>query len=573
MYLSKKTVCDSFKKIHSLYSNDDKVLRAQGATQFFSALRYFLSVSAFEKRLNKTTVDCASSEDRNSFVRFVGEIVAVNKEIYSCNFYDKFKSQPDFNVGSNFFSQGFVNDSQKNKDKSFDYPIRDKEHLILTAKNERVSFKDDKAPERFKEKYLAKNGITSNLVIWLLRNNELDAKLTEEKIKQILSEQYPDRIVNLLLPGNYDFLKEIEYTEKLEPLSIEDVKMVNSEDEKDNINILYDQKIFFGAPGTGKSHEIKDAVGAGKTFRTTFHPDTDYASFVGCYKPQKEPKKEGGHITYSFVPQVFTKAYLAAWNAYLSAKDKPAEPVYLVIEEINRGNCAQIFGDIFQLLDRENGFSEYPIDVDSDLAEYIENHITERDKYCEKIKELEEQSSQKDGEIFSKIALPANLSILATMNTSDQSLFPMDSAFKRRFDWEYVPICFEGKPAAAYEIENVTTPNGGKKTWQPFVEQVNEKIKKCLASEDKQIGEFFVKADSSDTITGNQFISKVLFYLWQEVFKDEPDNENNIFREKDENGQTKTFTFQDLFNENKDKALKVILENVGLTWSPTKSNS
>src|SRR5574344_222410 len=276
MYLSKKTVCDSFKKIHSLYSNDDKVLRAQGATQFFSALRYFLSVSAFEKRLNKTTVDCASSEDRNSFVRFVGEIVAVNKEIYSCNFYDKFKSQPDFNVGSNFFSQGFVNDSQKNKDKSFDYPIRAKEHLILTAKNERVSFKDDKAPERFKEKYLAKNGITSNLVIWLLRNNELDAKLTEEKIKQILSEQYPDRIVNLLLPGNYDFLKEIEYTEKLEPLSIEDVKMVNSEDEKDNINILYDQKIFFGAPGTGKSHEIKDAVGAGKTFRTTFHPDTDY---------------------------------------------------------------------------------------------------------------------------------------------------------------------------------------------------------------------------------------------------------------------------------------------------------
>lgn len=331
----------------------------------------------------------------------------------------------------------------------------------------------------------------------------------------------------------------------------------------------YNQKIFFGAPGTGKSHKIKDTIGAGKTFRTTFHPDTDYASFVGCYKP----RKEGEHITYSFVPQVFTKAYLAAWNAYLSAEDKSAESVYLVIEEINRGNCAQIFGDIFQLLDRENGFSEYPIDVDSDLAEYIKSNIAEWDKYCEKIEELEEQSSQKDGEIFSKIALPANLFILATMNTSDQSLFPMDSAFKRRFDWEYVPICFEGKPAAAYEIETVTKPDGNKKTWQPFVEQVNEKIKKCLASEDKQIGEFFVKADSSDTITENQFISKVLFYLWQEVFKDEPDNENNIFRGKDENGQAKTFTFQDLFNGNKDKALKVILGNAGLTWSPTKSNS
>ena len=152
MYLSKKTVCDSFKKIHLLYSKDDKILRAQGATQFFSALRYFLSVSAFEKRLNKTIVNCDNSEDRNSFVRFVGEIVAVNKEIYSCNFYDNFKSEPDFNVGSNFFSQGFVNDSQKSKDKSFDYPIRDKKHLILTAKNERVSLKDDKTPESFKEK-------------------------------------------------------------------------------------------------------------------------------------------------------------------------------------------------------------------------------------------------------------------------------------------------------------------------------------------------------------------------------------------------------------------------------------
>lgn len=567
MYLSKKTVCDSFKKIHLLYSKDDKILRAQGATQFFSALRYFLSVSAFEKRLNKTIVNCDNSEDRNSFVRFVGEIVAVNKEIYSCNFYDNFKSEPDFNVGSNFFSQGFVNDSQKSKDKSFDYPIRDKKHLILTAKNERVSFKDDNAPERFKEKYLAKNEIKSGLVIWLLRNNELDAKLTEEKIKQILSEQYPDRIVNLLLPENYDFLKEIEYTEKLETLSIEDVKIVDSEDEKNNINILYNQKIFFGAPGTGKSHKIKDTIGAGKTFRTTFHPDTDYASFVGCYKP----RKEGEHITYSFVPQVFTKAYLAAWNAYLSTEDESAvEPIYFVIEEINRGNCAQIFGDIFQLLDRENGFSEYPIDVDSDLAEYIKSNIAEWNKYCEKI---EEQSSQKDGEIFSKIALPANLSILATMNTSDQSLFPMDSAFKRRFDWEYVPIWFEGKPAADYEIENVTKPDRNKKTWQLFVERVNEKIKNCLASEDKQIGEFYVKADSSDTITENQFISKVLFYLWQEVFKDEPDNENNIFRGKDENGQAKTFTFQDLFNGNKDKVLKVILGNAGLTWSPTKSNS
>ena len=154
-----------------------------------------------------------------------------------------------------------------------------------------------------------------------------------------------------------------------------------------------------------------------RVFRTTFHPDYDYAQFVGAYKP----KKEGNAITYSFVPQVFAKAYAAAWKQYFAAGNASTadNQVFLVIEEINRGNCAQIFGDIFQLLDRDSeGFSQYSIDADCDFAEWLkENGIG-------------------DG----KLKLPPNLNILATMNTSDQSLFPMDSAFKRRFDWEYVPI-------------------------------------------------------------------------------------------------------------------------------------
>ena len=196
-------------------------------------------------------------------------------------------------------------------------------------------------------------------------------------------------------------------------------------------------------------------------FRTTFHPDYDYAQFVGAYKP----KKEGNSITYSFVPQVFAKAYAAAWKLYLqrdsrlrgndnengendSGKDIQ---VYLVIEEINRGNCAQIFGDISQLLDRNgNGFSDYSIDIDSDFADWLKKDS--KDGLQTFWNNYTGFSYEKDGKVIhpvseTKIALPPNLNILATMNTSDQSLFPMDSAFKRRFDWEYVPINYDHSEA------------------------------------------------------------------------------------------------------------------------------
>ena len=125
------------------------------------------------------------------------------------------------------------------------------------------------------------------------------------------------------------------------------------------------QIIYYGAPGTGKSHTTDKLVEGDKNNRyhqrTTFHPDSDYSSFVGCYKPTKEKDE----LTYKFVPQAFLKAYVAAWRNI-------SEPYYLIIEEINRGNCAQIFGDIFQLLDRRSdGFSKYHISTDSDIAAFL----------------------------------------------------------------------------------------------------------------------------------------------------------------------------------------------------------
>lgn len=331
---------------------------------------------------------------------------------------------------------------------------------------------------------------------------------------------------------------------------------------------MFMQAIFFGAPGTGKSHKIdynlfkdKDGnlIGKGlkeipgdRKFRTTFHPDYDYAQFVGAYKP----KKEGDAITYSFVPQVFAKAYAAAWKQYSAAGNASTanNQVYLVIEEINRGNCAQIFGDIFQLLDRDSeGFSQYSIDADCDFAEWLKTNDNG-------LKSVWPTYEQKVGD--GKLKLPPNLNILATMNTSDQSLFPMDSAFKRRFDWEYVPISFtdeEGneKEAAKYEID-IPDANGKNYLWKNFVEAVNKKILDLTESEDKQLGEFFIKPDSGNVISKERFLGKVMFYLWNEVCKDEHKN-GSFFRAKI-NGKEDFFTFQDLYK--KKDLLKLFMDEL-----------
>ena len=294
-----------------------------------------------------------------------------------------------------------------------------------------------------------------------------------------------------------------------------------------------------------------------RVFRTTFHPDYDYAQFVGAYKP----KKDGNAITYSFVPQVFAKAYAAAWKLYLDAKGDSrdsigASPlqndsgkdiqVYLVIEEINRGNCAQIFGDIFQLLDRDgDGFSQYSIDADCDFAEWLrENGIG-------------------DG----KLKLPPNLNILATMNTSDQSLFPMDSAFKRRFDWEYVPIkyakdsdCSDDWKADEFKI----VIGNSTYMWLDFLKKVNADIYDATQSEDKQMGEFFIKPKSDDLkIAFNEFRSKVLFYLWDSVYKDETERQAVFhFPYGDGDGKINSVTFQSLFGKDAEAIVNKIMENL-----------
>lgn len=317
------------------------------------------------------------------------------------------------------------------------------------------------------------------------------------------------------------------------------------------------QIIFYGAPGTGKSHKIKEMLGeyegcpedkkVPKTniFRTTFHPDSDYSTFVGAYKPTRGNRplyglnggltvrlKDDGKelseetITYKFVPQAFLNAYIRAYQT--------DENVYLIIEEINRGNCAQIFGDLFQLLDRDvSGKSDYTIKADADLKAFLVDKLGE------------DNPGIKDGEL----CLPANLYIYATMNTSDQSLFPIDSAFKRRWDWEYEPIMYKNSD---WKIVIA----GTEYSWTSFQRKVNEKILGATSSEDKMLGDYFVNP-ADGVITEKVLLNKILFYLWNDVCKD---GEGDIFKVS----ESEDVSFSELYGENGTKTLKKMMSCLGV---------
>lgn len=339
------------------------------------------------------------------------------------------------------------------------------------------------------------------------------------------------------------FLNALELSNELLNKKTETTPSKNNQ----NKNLAF-QQIFYGAPGTGKSHGIDVETKGQTVIRTTFHPDSDYSTFVGAYKPvmrevptmtvigTKSVAVEDGkgepvvekRIEYDFIPQAFTEAYVEAW------KDLK-KPVYLVIEEINRGNCAQIFGDIFQLLDRnENGYSSYMITPDEDLHHHLEEKFAKDgfDEDCCLTKDeiLEVWEGR-------KMCLPPNLYIWATMNTSDQSLFPIDSAFKRRWDWKYTPISDAGK---GYHID----VNGNSYDWWSFLKKVNDIVEEMTSSEDKQLGYFFCKAEDGK-ISAEKFVGKVIFYLWNDVFKDYGFDRDEFKYEED--GKTKPMTFRKFF--------------------------
>ena len=370
-----------------------------------------------------------------------------------------------------------------------------------------------------------------NLYQELLSLEMLPTEKTKDTFKTLGGGQYHNAMAT--------YIRFLEAAKLLSNVAIS--LSQNSSQDKPSFQIIY-----YGAPGTGKSHRIKKLlkemnVPKENIFRTTFHPDSDYSSFVGAYKPTMKPVDEkyrnvvgkDEEIAYSFVPQTFIKAYTQAYK-------NPNENVYLIIEEINRGNCAQIFGDLFQLLDLDdNGVSEYPIKADSDLKMYLEGELGKN------------HDGIKDGEL----CLPSNLYIWATMNTSDQSLFPIDSAFKRRWDWEYEPIKYMNTNWGIDIGSNMYS-------WTSFQIEVNNRIFEATNSEDKMLGDFFVKPNNN-VISEKQFINKVLFYLWNDVCKD---GDGDIFKTDD----NKDVKFSDLYGEHGTDILLSMMKYLNIALLPEK---
>lgn len=379
--------------------------------------------------------------------------------------------------------------------------------LILEIKNNYLS-----AKKRWYGKGSNFNGIWK---LDTIKNQELCKFIFEPNFEQdysIQEEYYATKIIKNLENDN----KELE-----------------SDNEKSatKTNMGYN-KIFYGVPGCGKSYYINNIVLKSElgiqggedsefVFRTIFYQDYSHADFVGQYMPKRDITT--GNLTYEFVPKAFTQALQKAY-------ENPDKNVVLIIEELNRGEAASIFGDLFQLLDRDdNGQSEYKINCD-EIIDYFKSNG--QDKYW--IREVISSN---------KIFIPSNMYLLATMNTCDQNVFTLDTAFKRRWDREEIPNEFK----SGSDLEDLYIPyifddaqNGPIKiTWGDFVEVINDKIKDAIESEffgdDRQIGCYFVKksylCDSTDINDSNYIISpeykekskkfanKILEYLWNDVAK------------------------------------------------------
>ena len=305
---------------------------------------------------------------------------------------------------------------------------------------------------------------------------------------------------------------------------IVDSKEVFSEDDLDsskevnnNFELIdfHHNRIVFGAPGTGKSNRLEnDKVVFGENFeRVTFHPNYSYSQFVGTYKPvpEKDKDKDGNEIktiTYKYVPGPFMRTYV---KAIKSIKENNSKPYLLLIEEINRANVAAVFGDVFQLLDRKDGQSEYEIETSEDMRAYLASELGGN--------ELE----------YERIRIPKNMYIWATMNSADQGVFPMDTAFKRRWNFEYIGINENSDG-----IKDIVVKLGKDKHdvyWNDLRMAINDKLSKvCKVNEDKLLGPYFLSKDVISTSEGDNYVkdnkkfieafkSKIIMYLYEDAAK------------------------------------------------------
>jgi len=248
-------------------------------------------------------------------------------------------------------------------------------------------------------------------------------------------------------------------------------------------------KIYFGAPGTGKSHKLQEDstdFPIANIERVTFYPTYSFTQFVGTYKPIMN----GAEIEYSYVPGPFIRMWMKAVKNH-------GQRFLLIIEELNRANAPAVFGDIFQLMDRlPDGTSEYAIAISEDLKRYFADNGIEQET----------------------LSLPPNLYIWATMNSADQGVFPLDTAFKRRWDFEYMEINSHEEAISHFTVK--LGSDGKRYSWNDLRRAINKKLIDCKVNEDKLLGPFFIKPSvcaSADEVFAATFKAKVIMYLFEDA--------------------------------------------------------
>ena len=396
-----------------------------------------------------------------------------------------------------------------------------------------------------KEIIFNQNSIYSELMLGSEKvdiKGDKDARGSLRILKSLLSEEmnpyldYSNGKVSLKNNDNNNFenySKRVETLAKISNVKItsgdEVVKQLSKRPFTDYKSRFSRNRIIFGAPGTGKSYQLnkereellKD--GNEENYeRVTFHPDYSYANFVGTYKPvayEKEDGEEG--ITYEYVPGPFMRIYV---EAIKNSGTDNIKPYLLLVEEINRANVAAVFGDIFQLLDRGNDHvSEYPIEASEDIKKYLARKLG---------------GTPSD---YRKIYIPDNMFIWATMNSADQGVFPMDTAFKRRWDFDYLGINEKEQEIAGRYVVLGKGEYKRKVEWNKLRKAINNKLSELKVNEDKLIGPYFlstkvIEANDNGEINNQRFIpafkGKVLMYLFEDAARQ---RRNKLFETNSDN--------------------------------------
>lgn len=369
--------------------------------------------------------------------------------------------------------------------------------IILNMKDSQMNITLDKYTDSSRVYVRANEEIFSKVV----------RKITVPKLTDIeFVRDDSDKTLVILLHVNYEY-KEGKDTEE---------SIINEITYETGYESLFSRnRILFGAPGTGKSFTLnldrKKLLGENNEIdyeRVTFHPDYSYANFVGTYKPVSTIDSNGKDaITYEYVPGPFMRMYVKALK---NSRTDNIKPFLLIIEEINRANVAAVFGDVFQLLDRGDDFvSEYPIQASEDVNKYL-------------AKELGGIPND-----YNKIKIPDNMFIWATMNSADQGVFPMDTAFKRRWDFTYLGIDDNDKELQGKYVY-LADDKSQKVEWNKLRKAINNFLAKEKINEDKQLGPYFISRSIvvpkiGEEIDRDSFINifknKVIMYLFEDAAK------------------------------------------------------